>query len=81
MTVQKMNNVQRYYGFFGSVVHDVSWAKFILTEPIPLEVIHVNHKPNSVLTVWLALVMNTWSLTQRVFPPWSLTSSRKTFTL
>ena len=35
-------------------------------------------QPKSTITVWLALVTNTWPLTQRVLPPWPLTSSRKT---
>ena len=35
-------------------------------------------QPISTFTVWLALVTNTWPLTQRVLPPWQLTSSRKT---
>ena len=27
----------------------------------------------STITVWLALVTNTWPLTQRVLPPWPVT--------
>ena len=52
-------------------------AEFSLTEPIPLQAVILT-QPKSTITVWLALVTNTWPLTQRVLPPWPLTSSRKT---
>ena len=33
------------------------------------------------ITVWLALVTNTWPLNQRVLPPWPLTSSKGVYIL